>query len=312
MNEILKRIENAGHIVVISHVNPDADSIGAASAIYTYLLQMHKKVSWYCKSKIEDSRFSCVPWFEKIRDSFPSSADLAISLDCGDKKRLGIEPGCDLINIDHHVSNDGFADFNLVDLNAISTTQVLYDLFKQNGIKINKKMATALYAGLLDDSNSFMDEMVDGTTFAMVGELIECGAEFKICNKKIAKSMSLAALRLKGLMFTNMTLECDARIAVFIVSDRDMRQTGAVGRDCESALEESLYLPQVEVAMLLRENSDSTIKGSIRSSKGLDASKIASNFGGGGHVSRSGFYITSGMSLEDAKIEVLNLIKKEM
>ncbi len=312
MKEILKRIESAGHIVVISHVNPDADSIGAASAMYTYLLQMHKKVSWYCKSKIVDNRFSCIPWYEKIRDSFPSSADLAISLDCGDAKRLGVNPDCDVINIDHHASNDSFAAFNFVDSSAISTTQVLYDFFKQNGVKINKKMATAIYAGLLDDSNSFMDKRVDGTTFAMVGELIECGAEFKICNKKILQSMSLAALRLKGLMFTNMTLEYDARVAVFIVSDMDMRQTGAVGTDCESALEESLYLPQVEVAMLLRENRDSTIKGSIRSSKEVDASKIASNFGGGGHASRSGFYITSGMSLEDAKIEVLNLIKKEM
>jgi len=80
-------------------------------------------------------------------------------------------------------------------------------------------MATAMYAGLLDDSNAFMNEEVDGTIFAIVGELIECGAEFQVCNKNIVKSMSLAALRLKGMMFTNMTLAIDARVAIFIVSD---------------------------------------------------------------------------------------------
>lgn len=312
MNEILKKIDSATHVVLISHVNPDADSIGSASAMYTYLLQMHKKVSWYCKTKKINNKLSFMPWFEKIRDSFPISADLAISLDCADIKRLGIELECDLINIDHHESNNDFATLNLVDKNAISTTQVIYNMFKENSIKINKKMATALYAGLLDDSNVFMDKEVDGTIFAIIGELIECGAEFQTCNKNIVKSMSLAALRLKGIMFTNMTLACDARVAIFIVSDEDMKQAGADTTDCESALEESLYLPQVEIAMLLKQNSDLTVKGSIRCDSRIDASKIASNFGGGGHASRAGFNIASDVTLEDAKKEVFNLIKKEM
>ncbi|MCW8894785.1 MAG: DHH family phosphoesterase [Sulfurimonas sp.] len=312
MNEILSKIDSAKHIVVISHVNPDADSIGSASAMYTYLLQKHKKVSWYCKTKNIDTKLSFMPWFEKIRNSFPSSADLAISLDCGDIKRVGVELECDLINIDHHESNNNFAALNLVDKSAISTSMVLYDFFKQNNIKINKKMATAIYSGILDDSNAFMDEQVDGTTFAVVRELIECGAEFKTCNKNIVKSMSLAALRLKGVMFTNMTLVGDARVAIFCISDEDMKSTGALGTDCESALEESLYLPHVETAMLVRQNSDFSIKGSIRSNGDVDASKIASVFGGGGHASRAGFNISSDVTLEDAKTEVLNLINKEM
>ncbi|QOY51277.1 DHH family phosphoesterase [Candidatus Sulfurimonas baltica] len=312
MNEIIQRIKNANHIVVISHVNPDADSICSASAMYTYLLQEHKKVSWFCKTKKIDSKLSFIPWFEKIRDSFPSSADLAISLDCGDIKRLGVELECDLINIDHHASNTNFGMLNLVDSNAISTTMVLFDLFKTNGIKINKKMATALYGGLLDDSNGFMDENVDGTIFATIGELLECGAEHNICNKFIMKSVSLAALRLKAIMFKNMRLEAEARIAIFCVSDEDMKSTGAIGQDCESPLEESLYLPHVEVALLLKQNSDFTLKGSIRCTSGVDASKIASNFGGGGHASRAGFNINSVVQIEDVQKEVLNLIKKEL
>ncbi len=312
MSKILNRIDSANHIVVISHVNPDADSISSASAMYTYLLQKHKKVSWYCQTKNIPKKLSFIPWSEKIRDSFPASADLAISLDCAHIKRLGVELECDLINIDHHESNDNFAKLNLVEPKAISTTEVLYNFFKENSIKINKKMATAMYTGILDDSNAFMDEKVDGTTFAMVRELIECGAEFQVCNKNIIKSMSLAALRLKGIMFTNMTLECDARVAMFCVSDEEMRATGAHGTDCELALEESMYLPQVQISLLLRENSDFTIKGSIRSKTKVDASKIASNFGGGGHTGRAGFDINDDMSLENIKEKILNLIKKEI
>ena len=114
MNKIIEKIDNANHIVVISHVNPDADSISSASAMYTYLLQKHKKVSWYCKTKDISRNLSFIPWFEKIRDSFPRSADLAISLDCASIKRLGIDLECELINIDHHKSNNNFATINLV------------------------------------------------------------------------------------------------------------------------------------------------------------------------------------------------------
>jgi phosphoesterase RecJ-like protein len=312
MNEVIQRIDKANHIVVISHLNPDADSIGSASAMYTYLLQKHKKVSWYCKTTDIINTLSFIPWFDKIKNTFPSSADLAISLDCGDIKRIGIELECDLINIDHHESNKSYGDINIVDSSAISTTKVLYDFFKQNSIKINPKMATALYAGLLDDSNGFMDEKLDGTIFATIGELIDYGAEFKTCNKNIMQSMSLAGLRLKGIMFKNMTLELDAKIAIFCVSAYDMKSTGAVGQDCEGALEEVLYLPHVEVAMLVKQNKDLSIKGSIRCSGDVDASKIASIFGGGGHSSRSGFSMSNDVALDDAKIQVLNFIKKEM
>ena len=310
-NEILEKISNAKHIVVISHVNPDADSIGSASAMYSFLLQKHKKVSWFCKTKDMDWTLSFIPWFEKIKNSFSKSADLAISLDCADKKRIGIEIECDLINIDHHITNNMFADINFVDSSAISTTKVLFDFFKKNGIKINKKMATALYAGLLDDSDGFLSQSVDGTTFATAKELIELEADYKLCNKRIMKSKSLASLRLKALMLKSMELEFNARVAVFCVTDDDMKSSGALDWDCEDALDESLSLAHVEIALLLKQNSDLSIKGSIRSS-GIDILGIVTKFGGGGHKSRAGFICKEVISMHNMKDSVLNLIKEEL
>ncbi len=312
MNEILEKIATSEHIVVISHINPDADSLGSASAMYTFLLQNHKKVSWFCSTKNLNRKFLCIPWLEKIKDTFPKSADLAISLDCADKKRLGIEIECDLINIDHHATNSLYGDLNLVEVEAISTTEVLYDFFKTNGFKVNKKMATAIYAGLLDDSEAFLSPMVDGTTFATVQELIEHGADFKLCNRSIVKNVSLAALRLKAIMFKEMSLECDARVALFCVSDEEMKASGAMSEDCESPLEESLNLEYVKVALLLRQNSDFTIKGSLRSNCGVDVGKIAKKIGGGGHASRAGFELNDIVSLKEAKNKILILIKKDL
>jgi len=312
MNKIIKRIDEAKHIVVISHINPDADSLGSASAFYTYLLTLHKKVSFFCVTKTINNKLSFIPWFEKIRNSFPSSADLAIALDCGTINRLGIELDIDLINIDHHKSNNSYGQYNLVDTDSISTTKIVYDFFKDNQIKINKKIATALYAGLLDDSNGFMDENINGTIFAVIKELIDLGADIKLCNRYIMQYMSLAALRLKAIMLSNMQLLYDAKVAVFIVKNEDMLATGATGEDCEYALEESLYLPSVKVAVLLKENTNLTIKGSVRSDGCVDVAKIASFFDGGGHRNRAGFNLTKEKPIDKIKEEILELISKEI
>lgn len=313
MNDIINTIQSANHVVVIAHKNPDADSLGSASAMYTHLLMLHKKVSFFCATKNINQKLSFLPWFDKIRDSFPDSADLAIALDCGAENRMGIDNlTCDLINIDHHEGNTSYGAFNLVDATSISTTFLLYNFFIKNNISINKKMATALYAGLLDDSNGFLSEQVDATVFATSRALIELGADYKLCNNYIMKYQTLAGLRLKAIMFKNMKLLSDAKVALFLVSDEDMKQSGAIGEECEGALEEALYLPTVEVSVLIKENADFTLKVSIRSAETFNALDLAVQFSGGGHRSRSGFNLEAEYSLKRASEEILHLINKEI
>ncbi len=312
MNNITKRIDAAKHIVVIAHINPDADSLSSASAMYTHLLRLHKKVSFFCVSKNIHNKLSFLPWFEKIRNTFPSSADLAISLDCASISRIGIELECDLINIDHHETNTNFGDFNIVNSELISTTHVLFNYFKINNIQINKKMATALYAGLLDDSDGFLSDKVDASIFIMSSELINLGAEYKLCNKFIMKYQSLAGLRLKAIMLEKMDLCLEARVALFLVSQDDMKKSGARAEDCENPLEEALFLPRAEVSLLIKQNVDLRLKVSIRSSGVLNASKIAIKFGGGGHHGRAGFNLSSKYTLQSASEEILQLINKEI
>lgn len=312
MHEILQRIDEASHIVVIAHINPDADSLGSASALYTHLLRLHKKVSFFCATKNLSQKFACIPWFDKIKGSYPSSADLAIALDCGTLQRAGVDVKCDLINIDHHQSNDHFGSYNLVDVACISTTQVLYNFFEKNEISINPKMATALYAGLLDDSKGFVSEAVDGTTFAVLNALIARKAEYDKCNRSLRRYASLASLRLKGLMLQNMELLHNGMLSLFCVRAQDMKATGATGMDCESALDESLYLPTVSIALLLKENRDGTIKCSLRSENGYDIAQIASLYNGGGHKNRAGFILDTSYTLQSARDEILNLLQKEI
>jgi phosphoesterase RecJ-like protein len=112
--------------VLIAHKNPDADSLGAACAFYSYLLRSQKKITLFCISAEVNPNLAFLPWFDKITDRFPEDADCMISFDCGSYGRIGIEKELPLLNIDHHVSNDFYGTHNIINTSAISTTEVVY------------------------------------------------------------------------------------------------------------------------------------------------------------------------------------------
>ena len=308
MHPLVEALENAKHILIIAHVNPDADSMGSALAMYTHVLRLHKKVSLYCQTQKMNPSLKFLPFFDKVRQHIPRDYDLALSFDCGSIKRLGIEVEGTLVNVDHHVSNENYGSINLVDTTAISTTQVLYDFFNTNDIKINAKMATALYAGLVDDSECFTTAKTSTRTFEMAKGLIECGADNALCVTKLFKERSLASLRLKAKLLSGMSLHHEARVVSTLVHPSFFEETSAYEVDCEEALNESLELSTVNVALMLRFTKDGRIKGSLRAKDGSNMNVLASHFGGGGHKHAAGFVVEA-KSLEEIEKKIISLLK---
>ena len=211
---LLEDIDKAKHIVILT----SDDSFADASALYTHVLRLHKKVSIVNESQNIDNGLSFLPWFDKLRSIIPSSADLVI-------------------------------DLNL-------ETESLYNLFKLNDITINNKMATALYAGLLQRSDGFLNSNVDGTIFATVSELIKQGADYKLCNRLMMKRVSLSTLRLKVIMLKNMLLVNDSKAALFYVKEDDLRSSGASLNEAYKIIMEGLNLPYVEMAILINSENE--------------------------------------------------------
>ncbi|MEA2112307.1 MAG: bifunctional oligoribonuclease/PAP phosphatase NrnA [Campylobacterota bacterium] len=311
IKQIAKKLETARHIVLILHVNPDADSFGSASAFYSYILRLQKKVTLFCATSQPDKKLAQLPWFSALRQQFPKSADLALCFDCGSVSRLGHHVECELINIDHHSSNSNFGNLNIVNTDAISTTQIIYELFKEGDIKINTKMATALYAGLLDDSNCFLHSKTDANSFIMAADLLRCGAQSQDVSDELYNKNSLASLRLKGLMFERLELHCSGALAVLHVNLEMLKSSGATAQDSETALEEALCLATVKVSLLLRERSDGSIKGSLRGDGSVNLVEFVKDFDGGGHRERSGFVVEDGTicALEN---KIINKLCKEL
>jgi len=209
MNNILDKIDNAKHVVIVS----DAKGLANASAIYSHVLRLHKKVSFVCYDEQIDKKYSFLPWFEKIKSQKIASADFTIEI-----------------------------DFSSLEL---------YDFFKKSKIKINNKMATALYAGLLQDSENFSKNLFDGITFAVAKELIESGAHYQMCYDFMIKRATLSILRLKSKMLKNMTLCNSAKAAVFTISQNEILSCGAKIDECYEVMKEAFRLPYVELSVLL-------------------------------------------------------------
>jgi len=204
------------HIVIILEVNPTVDALSCGSALYSYFLSLHKKVSFYCPEFDFDLNLNFIPWIDKLKTSYPSSADYAIRAD----SCIG-----------------------------------LFKYFMSKNIKLNVKMATSLYAGLLDATNGFTKNL-DGITFAMADLLVKNKAEVNLCNENLLNYQSLATLRLKIILLNKIKLVEEGSLALFELDDNDLISSGAKIMDSYSIVKEALGLPTVKSVIVLYKNKE--------------------------------------------------------
>ena len=311
MKEAIEKINEARHIVLLTHVNPDADTLGSALGMYHSLKKMGKKVNVINTTQIPYN-LDFLPGIQKIKKELPKRFDLMISFDCGSFDRLGIEEkGSFLINIDHHRSNTMYGDINLVDPTAAATAEVVYELLEQGDMPIPKEAALSLYTALVDDTGFFKYESVQPKTFDLAKKLCERGANPEWVARMLTMREPLSKLRLLPLVLQTLTLHLNAKVASLHLTQQMLAQSGGTKEMGEDALNMARSLATVEVALLLREEEDGRIKVSMRSKELVDVGKIAVAFGGGGHKRAAGF--TSDLHDFDRVLElVLEAIKKEM
>lgn len=316
MNDFAKAldmIENSRYILIITHVNPDADSISSALALSNLFYENKIKHKVFNISADLPKNLDFIPKFDKMTDQLPKFYDLIISVDCGSKKRFGFEvdENIPLINFDHHASNDNFGDVNLVDPMKSSTAEIVYDFFRFNGLYITKNSATALYVGIYDDSLAFSLGRCDDLTFEKVNHLVEFGASPSDIANKLKRRDSLAKYRVLPRVLDSLELYREGEVATIYVEPKWLEETGAHTRDCDDALDMIMSMHIVKVAIFVRVVNNAC-RVSIRSKSKINVSKVASKFGGGGHINAAGFSIDSTNVDEVRKIvlkEVLETAK---
>jgi len=308
--EAWRLIDDAKHILLVSHVNPDGDTLGSVLALYDVFKRLNKKVSLYNATKELPHIYNFLPNIHRIKDKLPKYFDLVISCDCGSFDRLKIEKGeYSLINIDHHLSNQMFGDINLVDISSASAGMVVYELFKKNDIKISSDCASCLYVTIVEDTGFFSYSHLDKNTFECAAKLVEFGANAKKIATLLRSRVSLAKTRLLGYVLNNFDLYFDAKVAVIVICKEVLSQTGAKRYDTKNIVNVLRDIITVKVSVMILEEKNGGFKISLRSKDEIDVAIVAKEYGGGGHKNSAGFE-TKSSDLEKFKNDILQKIRR--
>lgn len=316
-NKILDLINKSKKIALTFHVSPDGDSIGSTLALYQGMSSLKKDVYIISKEDIPED-FKFLPYAEVITKSqgeVLDDTDLVIVLDCGNLPRINANIDTEnkkyiFVNIDHHISNELYGDYNFVNPNAACMGEIVYEMLKSLDVKVNKNMASCLYTSILTDTGSFRYSNTTSGTHCVAGDLIDIGIDFSSIHRKIFDNKKFIRFKLYGEIFDKMELVEDEICVMQVTQDMFKKFNIDSGEDTSDIVSFGGAMKEVEVTLLLKEKNDE-IKISLRSKSKVDVRNIAEKFGGGGHIRAAGASV-KGKSLEDVKNIVIDLIKKEL
>ncbi len=288
--EIGKVIKNYESFAIFSHINADGDAFGSLLGLGQSLKLMGKKVSYFLPQPVP-TRFSFLKDYDLINKDKLDGIEVGIFVDAADINRIGTlkENGKNFlttINIDHHETNDYFADYNYVDKDSPSTTCLILKLLEANDFPIDKNVAEALYTGVLTDTGAFKFANATFDAFETAGKLVRYGANPEYVAKMCFESDTLEHLKLTGIALDRMKVQKNVGFSYITYEDRI--KINATEEDMEGIIDTIRKCKDVQVAVFFKEALKNEIRISFRSKDGIDVKSIAVKFGGGGHLPASG------------------------
>jgi phosphoesterase RecJ-like protein len=308
--EIQQSINEAVRILVITHVDPDGDALGSLTAIGVALTQRGKEVTLVCDDPLP-ARFAYLPMSDEVKTEIDSSVnyDLIIAVDCGDELRLGRafaslpKPRPKILNIDHHITNTGFGDINLVEAGAVSATEILYGLFHKLGFELTIDLALSLLTGLVTDTLGFRTVGVNASTLRIAGDLMDAGADLAMVTTQSLNLKPISTLRLWQIGLDKMRLE-DGLIWASI-SDEERRAVGHLGTSTAGLVNLMADVNRAAISAVLLETEDGSIRVGFRCRPPYSVSNVARNLGGGGHDLAAGCTLEGPLDKAEALVVAL-------
>lgn len=289
-----KRIQDAASIAIGGHIRPDGDCTGSCLALYQYLTENEpgKTVDVYLE-KIPEAYAFLVP-DGVVRHEIPDGRkyDLFICLDCGDEDRLGFSrPLFDQAEhtfcIDHHLSNQQFAEDNYVVPDASSTCELVYNLMDYD--KISLRTAELLYLGIVHDTGVFQYSCAGPSTFRAAAKLLEKGVNAPKLIQDTYFEKSYAQNQILGRALLESIVFMDGKCIASYITKKTMDFYGVTPGDLDGIVSQLRLTKGVEVAVFMYETEISVYKVSLRSKDKVDVSRVATYFGGGGHAKAAGY-----------------------
>ena len=290
--EIRAILAEARTIACLAHKDADADSLGSALGFALSLRELGRDVQVLVPSPLP-RMLAYLPGFDTITQTAGDGIDALFTFDCatvarfGDKQDLiGTTPT--VVNVDHHVSNEGFGTVNLIEPTASATGQVVHRLLSTLGAPITADVATNLYSALFTDTGGFRHENTTEAALRLGADLVAAGCNPGWVALKSYKSRSVSQLRLEGLAVASLRTEMDGRLIWSEVTQAMLEEAGADMMESEGVIDQLQSIDTMAIAILFKESAPGLTKVSVRSRDPYDATAVCRPFGGGGHHRAAG------------------------
>ena len=297
IKSIKERLATADQILVASHVRPDGDAIGSLLGLGLALQNAGKTVQMVLQDGVPAS-FRFLPGSDQVQKEPKEGWDTFISVDCADYKRLG--KGFESINkpdinIDHHITNGKFGTLNLIEGEEVATAAILTNLLPQLGLEITAPIAAALLTGIVTDTLGFRTPNTTPECLRQAADLMERGANLADLYVRALVSRTYPAARYWGAGLSSLERTDDLVWGTLTLTDRKSANYG--GNDDADLINMISAIEGSKVGMIFVEQADNKVKISWRAIEdGIDVSKVAKHFNGGGHAAAAGADIPGSLS----------------
>ena len=302
--DIWELFQRSQRIDITSHIHPDGDAVGSSLAMYHWLRSLGKDVRIVIDDHVPEC-FSVLPGMEVIQSSVEEGeADMLLLLDArmGRAGRVTDSVGAPVLNIDHHASNDGSADYLFLDAESSSTCEILFRMFLEWKVPVTKEIAMCLYAGVTTDTGFFRFGNTTASALETAAELVRLGADPGLIADAVATKEFEDVRRMAEALQTVELFHGGSVVGIFL--DRELKDLEMT----DDLIDMIRFIKGVDVAFLLKYEAENVYRVRMRS-RFADVSEILKPFGGGGHSHAAGCTLRMGM--EEARAVIVDAMGAE-
>jgi phosphoesterase RecJ-like protein len=321
LRKAVECVKKNNNFIITTHTNPEGDALGAALGFLFLLKKLGKNASIISEDEVPLS-YKFLPGSENIRKLKYSpkkriSFGCLVFIDCSDERRTGEvyrinTENKPVLNIDHHISNERFADVNWIEPLASSCAEMVYRLYKKFRVPFDRDAAICLYAGMLSDTGSFRYSNTKSATHKAVSELLKFDLDTVQIYKNIYEDIPFEDMKLLSKILPRMRRQEKGKIIWFQIEQKMLKDKKLSFDLTEHVLSFARSIKGAEVCALFKENLGvkDEIRINLRSQGKVDVNKIAAHFGGGGHRTASGATVHG--KINQVRKRVLARIKESL
>jgi bifunctional oligoribonuclease and PAP phosphatase NrnA len=300
-----KAIDESELVALACHVAPDGDALGSTLALHHVLAAAGKRsIASFPEPFAVAPHYRDLPGLDLLShpDGFPAQPELMVTFDCGSLERLGqlranAEAASELIVIDHHISNDRYGTINVIDPTAAASGVLVRRLIDRLGLPLTRDAAVCLYCALVCDTGRFQYESTNASVFALAGELVTFDVPVSAMSRTLFEEHRFAYLQLLAEALGAAELIREQSFVWTAVTQDMLKRHDVTIDEVEGLIDIVRRTAEADIACVLKEEPDGTVKVSLRSVGAADVRHIAAAHGGGGHRFAAGF--TSDVGIAD-------------